>query len=945
MAATAALFPAAAFGQVTFLNSFGSASIGQVSDPEGIAVGATGNVYVLDAANNFVDIFNSTGAFLSSFGSQGSGNGQFRTPLGIAVGAGGNLYVADQYNQRVDIFSNSGVFQTSFGSEGTDNGQFVDVGRVAIGPAGDVYVTDASARIQIFNSSGAFESSFTTTGTEDALAVSAAGTLYAVDTSDNQVEIYNSSGAPQGSFGTSGSGNGQFNGPQGVAVGPSGDVYIADGINNRVQIFNSSGVFQSTFGTAGGGDGQFSTPTAVAVAPTGVVYVCDAGNHRVVRLFNPADWISGSNSFADPTIGPTSITLSTPLTLNTSMNLTVGNTLSINSGGSLTLAGGALAAGTTALGAGGSLTASAFALGASQTLNQSGGTLSITNLTLSGSYNYSAGTISTPTSITVNSGGSFNASSATINVSAGQSLAVSGGPVSLGALNVAAGGTLQATQGGNIALSQTSDLYGDIVLDGGTSLSASFLQIEGGGLLSIGKASVTGTGTSLGINSGGEMRLGDPLYAIVSMPGMFNSGLIDGSGRITGGLLNNFGEIDSSTGQNLTVNATNNESGALVSLTGGTLHFTSTLTNMTGGQVSGYGTLRVDGGLTNQTNGYISLGGGSTVTNVFGTINNGGLFTLAGNANVFGTVNNNAADLFVTGNSPNYFYGTVNNNTLGFVTVAKGSTAYFLGPYNGSGPIINSGAVIINGPAVSGSISGTGTLTVGAAGAPTTLQLTTNSGLSTQSSLTINPGSTLDLTNNHLVINYAGGPDPIASVAAWIASGYSGGSWNGSGIISSTAAVTPGYAVGYADSADPGNPAGLASGTLEAEYTLIGDADLNRTVNGVDFGILAANFNKAVSRWDQGDFNYDGIVNGIDFTQLAINFNKAASGASAGATAADFAALDAFAAANGLLADVPEPASLALAVMGAAGILTRRRKRGRVLQPRFVRPRVCATGT
>ena len=43
--------------------------------------------------------------------------------------------------------------------------------------------------------------------------------------------------------------------------------------------------------------------------------------------------------------------------------------------------------------------------------------------------------------------------------------------------------------------------------------------------------------------------------------------------------------------------------------------------------------------------------------------------------------------------------------------------------------------------------------------------------------------------------------------------------------------------------------------------------------------------------------------------------------------AADFAALDQFAAANGLLADVPEPASLGLAIIGSAGLLARRRKR------------------
>jgi hypothetical protein len=95
-------------------------------------------------------------------------------------------------------------------------------------------------------------------------------------------------------------------------------------------------------------------------------------------------------------------------------------------------------------------------------------------------------------------------------------------------------------------------------------------------------------------------------------------------------------------------------------------------------------------------------------------------------------------------------------------------------------------------------------------------------------------------------------------------------------------------------------------------------------VNGTDFAILATNFNQAVTAWDQGDFNYDGKANGTDFADLASNFNQ---GASQSATAA----LDAFAAANGLMADVPEPASAGLLVTVGMGVMSRRRRRQRHL--------------
>ena len=219
-----------------------------------------------------------------------------------------------------------------------------------------------------------------------------------------------------------------------------------------------------------------------------------------------------------------------------------------------------------------------------------------------------------------------------------------------------------------------------------------------------------------------------------------------------------------------------------------------------------------------------------------------------------------------------------------------------------------------------GKITGSGPLALTSAG---TLKLGTSIGEVDVTSLSIAPNARLDLTNNHLFIQYGAGSDPVSSIAALLASGYAGGAWNGPGIDTSAPLVTGGltYGIGYADGADVQHLAtGLASGTIEIKYTLLGDADLNGIVNGIDFGILAANFNKGITGWDEGDFDYNNIVNGLDFGDLAANFNKGA----AGTAATD--ALEAFAAANGLMADVPEPGSAALMLI-AAGALTRRSRR------------------
>ena len=187
--------------------------------------------------------------------------------------------------------------------------------------------------------------------------------------------------------------------------------------------------------------------------------------------------------------------------------------------------------------------------------------------------------------------------------------------------------------------------------------------------------------------------------------------------------------------------------------------------------------------------------------------------------------------------------------------------------------------------------------------------------------------SSLNIGDNALIIQ--GGPTVEASIAGYLKSGYNGGTWNGPGINTTAPLTFAGldYGVGFAGSTDTGNPANLASGTIEVKYTLLGDTNLNGVVDGVDFGILAANFNKGVSGWDQGDFRYTGVVDGTDFADLAANFNKGVNGAAVGGGAWTDPSLVAFAEANGLMADVPEPATASLAVLVGAGFLARRRRR------------------
>ncbi len=67
---------------------------------DGIAVEASGVVYVVDGSNHRIQKFTPDGTFLGKFGSPGSGPGQFNCPEDVIV-AGGTVYVVDNGNARV----------------------------------------------------------------------------------------------------------------------------------------------------------------------------------------------------------------------------------------------------------------------------------------------------------------------------------------------------------------------------------------------------------------------------------------------------------------------------------------------------------------------------------------------------------------------------------------------------------------------------------------------------------------------------------------------------------------------------------------------------------------------------------------------------------------------------------------------------------------------------
>jgi autotransporter-associated beta strand protein len=175
--------------------------------------------------------------------------------------------------------------------------------------------------------------------------------------------------------------------------------------------------------------------------------------------------------------------------------------------------------------------------------------------------------------------------------------------------------------------------------------------------------------------------------------------------------------------------------------------------------------------------------------------------------------------------------------------------------------------------------------------------------------------SRLDLNDNKLVIDYTGA-SPLAQVGDQIKSGYANGAWNGNGITSTSAATNnaganPKVGIGFAEAAALGIStfAGqdVDGDSIVVRYTLLGDANVDGVVNALDFNALASGYGSGTI-WPSGDFNYDGAVTSDDFSALSQNFNRTLPGPALGAL-------------------VPEPSTLAAAMLIGAGTAARRRRK------------------
>lgn len=279
----------------TYSSQFGSegSNNGQFKTPWGLAVDATGNVWVSDTANNRVQEFNSSGTFVRAFGSLGTGNGQFKSPEAIMTDSKGNVWVADSGNNRVQEFTPEGTFIKAVGSSGFGNGQFKNPEGLTTDSKGNVWVADfGNSRVEEFNEKGEYIKTVGSAGSGNGqlsgpsdIFVTESGNIWVDDEGNSRIEEFNEKGEYVAQCGSAGTGNGQFKSAWRMSYRPDGSLLVADSANNRVQVFSiaaASCAYAEQFGSAGSGLGQLKGPGGVGSHGSSV-YVLDKGNSRVEK--------------------------------------------------------------------------------------------------------------------------------------------------------------------------------------------------------------------------------------------------------------------------------------------------------------------------------------------------------------------------------------------------------------------------------------------------------------------------------------------------------------------------------------------------------------------------------------------------------------------------------------------------------------------------------------
>ena len=257
----------------------------RISKPQGIHVDSTGRLYVVDAGQKKVHVFDSSNSVYLSFPDKPIVN--FEYPVGITADGNGRVFVSDSSTNLVHVFDSFGKkYLTSIGQ-----GELLRPTGLALRiDSNELLVVDTLASEIVVFDAGNFDIKKRAgrNGQErDALhyptniALAPDGHLYITDALNFRIQILNADLGFEDQFGEAGDGPGFFSRPKGVAVDSDYNIYVVDAMFDNVQVFNRGGELLLVFGTSGHAAGEFWLPNDIFIDREDKIYVSDSYNSRV----------------------------------------------------------------------------------------------------------------------------------------------------------------------------------------------------------------------------------------------------------------------------------------------------------------------------------------------------------------------------------------------------------------------------------------------------------------------------------------------------------------------------------------------------------------------------------------------------------------------------------------------------------------------------------------
>lgn len=209
----------------------------------GIAVDAKDHVYVFNRSDPPVQVYDTKGKLLRSWGKG------IHSAHHIKIDPDGNVWIADIGHHVVEKYTPDGKLLLTLGTKGTagrDKAHFNMPTDMAFSPAGDVYVSDGygNARVVHFDKTGKYINE----------------------------------------WGELGHGPGQFSIAHAIATDSKGKIYVADRNNCRIQVFDPTGKFLEEWT-------NLITPWGFWMSPRDELWVCGS---------TPMQWRKEDNALGCP---------------------------------------------------------------------------------------------------------------------------------------------------------------------------------------------------------------------------------------------------------------------------------------------------------------------------------------------------------------------------------------------------------------------------------------------------------------------------------------------------------------------------------------------------------------------------------------------------------------------------------------------------------------------